>query len=198
MSRRQMIFLAGGFAATSLIVFFLGVLVGQKIEERKLLKAEGPVVKIPVEPLLRGSAGSPAAKEEMTFYDTLARPAKGGEVARGEKEKAGKREVTSAGAEARPAARGAAADGTERTPKKAGAEVWTVQVNAFSQGRDADRLAKRLKDKGYDAYVVSTDVKGKTWHRVRVGHFATQAEARALQEQLKVKEKFTQTMAVSR
>lgn len=198
MSRRQMIFLAGGFAATSLIVFFLGVLVGQKIEQRKLLKTEGPVVKIPVEPLLQGSAGAPAAKEEMTFYDTLAKPPKGGEAARSEKEKTGKGEGKPAGAQGRPAAREAAGEGTERAPKKAEAKVWTVQVNAFSQERDADRLAKRLKDKGYDAYVVSTDVRGKTWHRVRVGHFATRAEARALQEDLKAKEKFIQTMTVSR
>lgn len=198
MSRRQMIFLAGGFAVTSLIVFFLGVLIGQGIEERKLLKKEEPVVKIPVEPLLQGPGGSPAGKEEITFYDTLGKAPKGERAARSEKEKTREGDVKSARAEAKPAAREAPSRGTEKAPEKAEAAVWAVQVNAFPQERDANRLAQRLKDKGYDAYVVSTSIRGKTWHRVRVGHFATRAEARALQEELKVKEKFTQTMTVSR
>ncbi|MBI2361438.1 MAG: SPOR domain-containing protein [Deltaproteobacteria bacterium] len=196
MSRRQMIFLAGGFAVTSLIVFFLGVLIGQGIEERKLLKKEEPFVKIPVEPLLRGSAGAAAGKDEITFYDTLAKASKGGQAARSEKEKTGEREVKPAAEAAKPAPRRAPSGGAEKAPAKAEAGVWAVQVHAFPQAGDANRLAKQLKDKGYDAYVVSTTIRGKTWHRVRVGHLATRAGAKALQEELKVKENLTQTMTV--
>ena len=83
LSRVQLIILAVGFTATSLVVFFLGVFIGQGIEERKLMKKEEPVVKIPVEPLLKGSGQAPAAKEEITFYDTLSKGAEGGGPARG-------------------------------------------------------------------------------------------------------------------
>jgi len=202
LSRVQLIILAVGFTATSLVVFFLGVFIGQGIEERKLMEKEEPVVKIPVEPLLKGSGQAPAAKEEITFYDTLSKGAEGGGPARGgvkQKVKPIEESTRQAAVEAKaPAREKAVAQVAEKAVQKPANGVWTVQLNAFPQERDADRLAKRLKDKGYDAYVASTDIKGKTWYRVRVGHFATREEARALQEELRVKEKFTKSMTVSR
>lgn len=202
LSRGQLVILAVGFTATSLVVFFLGVFIGQGIEERKLMKKEESVVKIPVEPLLKGSGQASAPKEEITFYDTLAKGAKGGGPARGEVEEKAKPVEKSArqpAVEAKaPAREKAVAQVAEKAGQKPAKAVWTVQLNAFRQERDANRLAKRLKDKGYDAYVASTDIKGKTWYRVRVGQFATREEARALQEVLRVKEKFTKSMAVSR
>jgi cell division septation protein DedD len=194
-----MVILAAGFAVTSVIVFLLGVLIGQGIEERKLLKKEEPLVKIPVEPLLQGSAGASSAKEEITFYDTLAKVPEGTGATQGKTEKASEKPAKARAAETRASKREAPAAETrdqvrERTDKSA----WTVQVNAFPQEGDANRLAKRLTDKGYDAYVVTKNIRGKTWYRVRVGHFATRAEAKAMQEALKVKENLSQTMAVSR
>jgi len=73
-TRGQLLILAVGFTATSVVVFFLGILIGQGIEERKLVKKEEPLIKIPVQPLARGSAASGArGKEEMTFYEELAK-----------------------------------------------------------------------------------------------------------------------------
>ena len=69
--------------------------------------------------------------------------------------------------------------------------VWSVQVNAFVRQENARSLTKRLKDKGYDAYVVSTKINGQTWYRVRVGHLATQEEAKPLLQTLQKKEKHT-------
>ena len=89
-------------------------------------------------------------------------------------------------------AEGAKAD-TEAREK-----VWAVQVNAYPLERDAKNLTKKLKDKGYDAYVVSTNIKGRNWYRVRVGHLQTQEEAKALQDTLKAKEKFTKSITTSR
>ncbi len=67
--------LAVGFTVTCTLTFFLGMLIGQGIEERKLLKREGqgPVAKIPTRPLRRGSSPARAIPQdqEMTFYDTL-------------------------------------------------------------------------------------------------------------------------------
>ena len=74
---------------------------------------------------------------------------------------------------------------------KKNATIWAVQVKAFTRGGDAQVLASKLKGKGYDAYVVSTTIRGKTWHRVRVGRLSTRTEARSLLERLKTREKFT-------
>lgn len=199
LSRGQMIILAAGFAVTSVIIFLLGVLIGQGIEERKLLKKEEPLVKIPVEPLLQGSAGTPSAKEEITFYDTLAKVPKGTGATGDKTEKASEKLAKTPAAEAG-ASKGEApaAQARDKAGERTGQSAWTVQVNAFPQERDASRLAKRLTDKGYDAYVVSSNIRGKTWYRVRVGYFATRAQAKAMQEELKVKENLSQAMAVSR
>lgn len=187
---------------TSLIVFFFGVLIGQGIEERKLLKKEEPLVKVPVEPLLQRSPSAPAAKEEITFYDTLAKATKSGRPAISEPEKAAKpvekaAEQTVKEAKA-PAREAPPSEVSEQASKKTQEAVWAVQVNAFPQERDANRLAKRLKDKGYDAYVALKEIKGKTWYRVRVGHFTTRDEAKSLQEELRAKENLSKTMTVSR
>jgi DedD protein len=75
---------------------------------------------------------------------------------------------------------------------------WTVQVNAFPHERDARDLAKKLSDRGYDAYVVPVEIKGRPWYRVRVGRLATREEAKELQETMKSKENLTQAIAVTR
>jgi cell division septation protein DedD len=65
---------------------------------------------------------------------------------------------------------------------------WSVQVNASRNQTDSLKLAKKLKDKGYDTQVVEAHVQGRTWYRVRVGHFATKQDAQALLNILKSKE----------
>jgi len=70
--------------------------------------------------------------------------------------------------------------------------LWTVQVASLVQSRDAEGIAKKLKDKRYDAYVVAAEVKSKLWHRVRVGQGVELAEAVELRKTLKGKENFDQ------
>jgi len=84
---------------------------------------------------------------------------------------------------------------TEALPREGG---WTVQVNAYPEEKSAQRLVERLKEKGYDAYMVVSNIKGRTWHRVRVGRFATRDEAKKAQEELQTKENLTKTVTVSR
>lgn len=64
-SRRQLFTVATLFGTSSAVIFFLGILIGQSIEERKLLRREEPAVNVAVE------SGAPKADQEMTFYDTL-------------------------------------------------------------------------------------------------------------------------------
>ncbi|MDP2602743.1 MAG: SPOR domain-containing protein [Deltaproteobacteria bacterium] len=76
--------------------------------------------------------------------------------------------------------------------------VWVVQVGSYAQAKEADLVAKRLRDKGYDVRVIVADVGGKTWHRVQVGEFASQQEAVDLQKSLRSSEKLEQTFVASR
>ncbi|HET9915538.1 MAG TPA: hypothetical protein VFQ89_00410, partial [Candidatus Binatia bacterium] len=72
LSRGQMIILGGAFTLASLVIFLIGMMVGKVIEERKILKKDEPLVKMPVKPA--GAAGGGAGKsDEITFYDTLAK-----------------------------------------------------------------------------------------------------------------------------
>jgi cell division septation protein DedD len=231
-TRGQLAGLAAGFVVTSVVIFFLGILIGQGLEERKLLKQEEPLVKIPAQPLSvkPGSASAAPLKEEMTFYDTLTNGPARSEPA-GEKlvkevkqvertvkpsiketkaipreEIARPSEKVKAGAAKEPLALEVrkeplpqkSVEPEAKTGTEAQERAWAVQVNAFPHERDAANLAKKLTDKGYDAYVVTTSVKGKTWYRVRVGRLATREDARELQEDLQTKEKFTNSITVSR
>ncbi len=65
---------------------------------------------------------------------------------------------------------------------------YSVQVGAFSERARADRLAQRLRDKGYDTYIMTITIEGRRFHRVRVGRLATEAEAQELDRRLKKEE----------
>lgn len=60
-------------------------------------------------------------------------------------------------------------------------KVYTVQVGAFSKEEGAQNLAKEIRGKGYQTYVI----KGKTLYKVQVGEFKTSDEAKAISENLK-------------
>jgi cell division septation protein DedD len=60
-------------------------------------------------------------------------------------------------------------------------KVYTVQVGAFSKEISAQNLAKEIRGKGYQTYVV----KGKTLYKVQVGEFKTSEEAKVISEKLK-------------
>ncbi|MGB6607176.1 MAG: SPOR domain-containing protein [Atribacterota bacterium] len=60
-------------------------------------------------------------------------------------------------------------------------KMYTVQVGAFSKEEGAQNLAKEIRGKGYQTYVI----KGKTLYKVQVGEFKTSDEAKAISEKLK-------------
>ena len=62
LSRGQMIILGGTFTLASIVVFLIGMMVGKELEERKLLKKDEPLVKMPVKP-----AGGPLARRRRTM-----------------------------------------------------------------------------------------------------------------------------------
>ena len=66
-----------------------------------------------------------------------------------------------------------------------GTGKFTVQVSSWLSRADADRVVSRLSKSRFDAYVAEAFVKDKKWFRVRVGHYATSAEAQAAATNLK-------------
>ena len=64
------------------------------------------------------------------------------------------------------------------------AKKWSVQISAAPAKDTADHLVQQLIAKGYDGYMVRAEVKGQTYYRVRVGHFAAREEAEAMRQSL--------------
>ena len=86
---------------------------------------------------------------------------------------------------------------SETTPERGGGS-WSVQLASYTEEKIAASLAKKLKDKGYDAYVTVVNLKGKEWHRVRVGRFEEQAQAEKLSETLRTSEKLERAVVTRR
>lgn len=62
---------------------------------------------------------------------------------------------------------------------------YTIQVGSFSKRLNADNLAKRLKEKGFDSYSEEgIGQGGKGIFRVRVGKFSSRVEAEELSKKL--------------
>ena len=72
---------------------------------------------------------------------------------------------------------------------------WTVQVRSFSERQGAESMAKTLRGKNRDAYVMTAVVNGREWHRVCVGRVDSRAEAEKLRETLKA-DGLTQTVVI--
>ncbi|MCY4489478.1 MAG: SPOR domain-containing protein [Deltaproteobacteria bacterium] len=64
-SRGQLFGVASLFVGAAAVIFFFGILIGQSIEERKLVRKGDAGVTVPVNP------AAPGDDQEMTFYETL-------------------------------------------------------------------------------------------------------------------------------
>ncbi len=115
-------------------------------------------------------------------------------------EKTEKSQTQSADARKASLKKDVAAQTTAKTnkPASAAAGPWSVQLGSYAEKKVAASLVKKLKDKGYDAYVTVTNVKGKELHRVRVGRFEQREEAEKLRETLRTAEKLERAVVTSR
>jgi cell division septation protein DedD len=224
-SRGQLVLLGGAFVLASIVIFFSGIFVGKGIEERRIVKNEEPAIKIPVKPSSQGLSGTPVpqAKEELTFYDTLPKPAaasavvadKPSEIRQPEKiAKLDVKDRKSPAKEEMPPAPKTAERKVEKaalrveTPQKnqvgeaaerqENGKNWTVQVNAVPDERSAKASVDRLKSKGYNAYMTEARNNGKVWYRVRVGRYGTREEADKMVDSLKTRENLAAVFATSR
>jgi cell division septation protein DedD len=66
---------------------------------------------------------------------------------------------------------------------------YTVQTASYQERHMAEDEVKRLKKRGFAAFVVSSELPGKgVWHRVRLGSFSNKAAAERLQKSVREKE----------
>jgi cell division septation protein DedD len=71
------------------------------------------------------------------------------------------------------------------TPRSPAKGDWSVQVSATRDPRTADAVLRRLRTKGYDAFVLKVRRRGETFYRVRVGHYASLEEAQQVVSRLR-------------
>ncbi len=71
---------------------------------------------------------------------------------------------------------------TKQTAEANKNRKFTLQMKAFSKQEDADKLAEKLRRNGHDVRVEAAEVRGRTWHRVRVGVFGNWDDALAAKE----------------
>jgi cell division protein FtsN len=84
---------------------------------------------------------------------------------------------------AKPAASATNRPATPASKPATGAKTYTVQVAAYNTSQDAARLVTQLSQRGYAAHVEGTSAP----FRVRVGRYATRAQAVAAAEEMKAK-----------
>jgi cell division septation protein DedD len=69
------------------------------------------------------------------------------------------------------------ADPMAALPSPGGAGSYEVQLASWPTAAEAEEMVDLLETAGIRAYRVAADVRGQTWHRVRVGRFASRAKA---------------------
>lgn len=72
-------------------------------------------------------------------------------------------------------------------PRRKQGENFSVQVAAAGSVAEAEKMVKKLRGKGYDAYYYQVELKGRTYFRVRIGRHKTRDQAQASLERLKTK-----------
>jgi cell division septation protein DedD len=65
---------------------------------------------------------------------------------------------------------------------------YTLQIASYQEKEIAEGDVKKMKQKGYAAFIVSSELPGKgTWYRVRLGSFSSKAAAEKLRNELRSK-----------
>lgn len=61
---------------------------------------------------------------------------------------------------------------------------YTVQVASYADEAEAKAHSAKLKTKGWNAFYIPAEIKGRTWYRVSVGLFSTTASAEKFKAEL--------------
>ncbi len=170
--------------------FFLGYYVG-KYQSRSLAQNQRPAPLPEVEPI------NPPKQDEFTFYKTLTeKENKTVSIDLNPKPEAEEKRADKKPADGEPA-RNKTAALVQALPKQqvpakkeaASKLRYTLQLASYQEKEMAEEDVKRMKQRGFAAFVVASAVEGKgTWYRVRLGSFSNKASAEKLQRELRAKE----------
>jgi septal ring-binding cell division protein DamX len=211
LDNRQIFFLFFGLSVVGCFVFALGVMVGRRVE----WSPEGEVAALSGESLSL-MAGQDLPSEPLTFKEGLSDPATAdvpltrdpSQPPRDEDEvKAEKAERALQGDAAKPAASKpvpvaspavpsadpttlAHAGGAPQDDLGSGdGKKFTLQMKAFSRIEEAEAFATKLRANGHKVRIEAVEVKGRIWHRVRMGTFDDWAEGLAAKQEFEQREK---------
>lgn len=209
LDNRQIFFLFFGLSVVGCFVFALGVMVGRRVEwspEGEVAALSGNSLALlaedgaPGEPLtfkegLKGSAtdGVPATRDPKS-------PPRDEDEVKAEK---AARAQASAGGSAAPKSVPVASPAVpsakptlaktaitvSAAPKPGDPKRFTLQMKAFSRAEEAQAFATRLRSNGHDVRIEAHEVKGRIWHRVRMGTFDNWADGLAAKQDFEQQEK---------
>jgi DedD protein len=161
--------------AIALLAFFIGIQVGrnqadtpQELPVDTLLP--DPDKEDALEALLREVEAAQAAAPPLAFPDTLTE----GEAPKPPEEP--KKAIVETEVEPVPETKQEApppAPSTAPVPTSG----WSVQVASYDNAPDADARVEKLRERDLKAYRVTALIRGKNWHRVKVGSYPSKDAA---------------------
>jgi len=198
LNNKQLVFFFMAALAIAVVVFLCGVMVGRGVRDATLAVAQNDITSGTLPKAASTQrATSVAAKPELDYTPRLESdevPKRLEPMRSTSPENAvkpGPREVVPAAAktEAAPTPAPPPAPAPRRASTLgADSGAFTIQVVALKTEDAAKSLLSRLKGKNYRAYLEAGSDAGL--HRVRVGRFATRAEAETVAAKLRDEEKF--------
>jgi len=217
LDNRQIFFLFFGLSVVGCFVFALGVMVGRRVEvgpsgevaalsadSLSILDGHGEVEtelsfqqglktsNIGEVPPTRDLEAEKAAEAEAVAANAKpeAKPEPKAKPESKPKAKSNAKPNAKPKADAKSKAESTAlASSHERAAAPAGTRLFTLQMKAFATKAQAEAFAAELDAKGHGARVESQEVKGRLWHRVRVGSFDTWTAGIEAKEAFEAKEK---------
>lgn len=198
LDNRQIFYLMFGSALVACLVFVIGVLVGKKLENRKLMQNPPGAA----DELALIDRDTKLAAKGLTFHDELIKPDslsarnmppevaewRNMDQATMGKQGPGGNRANAVAHAANPPARAAVPKAKNR---------YTLQVSAFKSKVEADQVMKKLRKSGYRPYLVASNLPRRgLWYRVRLGAYHSWGQAVAAKK--KFEEKINMTAYVSR
>ncbi len=169
LSSSQLILIFIAILVLGIVVFLLGVSVGKKqgkiVEATQL--AEKPAEQIiEQKPIPQKESGDPISKELESH------------------KKAGKDKVQQEKVKAEPTVK-PKAESSKPTTSSPNQTVYWIQVGAYSNKQNANTLAEEYKQKGYNAIILEpSPTDRRKLYRVRLGGYATRAQAEKARDEL--------------
>lgn len=210
LDNRQIFFLFFGLSVVGCFVFALGVMVGRRVE----WNPEGEVAALSGDSLALLDAEQKTPGEPLRFKEGLSDPATDAvpptrdpsEPPRDEDEVKAEKAAQAEAAEAAgkkpaaqkpvPVAAPQAPTALAKTNDKATAPAaaakgkkFTLQMKAFSRAEEAEVFAGKLRSNGHQVRVEAHEVKGRIWHRVRLGSFDSWEDGLAAKQNFEQREK---------